>query len=76
MSYVTSWERRGERKGIRKGRLEDKREVLIRLLSRKFQLDECDHERIHHCNKVTLLDAALDTVIDAEAKEEVLRHIL
>ena len=83
VSYVTSWERRGERKGIQKGiekgreegRLADKQEVLIRFLSRKFVLDDHEQELILSCDDSEALDAALDTVIEAETKDEVLQKL-
>jgi hypothetical protein len=61
MGYVTSWERiakkegmmkgkkAGKREGIKAGKLEDKRNVLTRLLDRKFSLTAADRKRIARC---------------------------
>ena len=87
MPYVTSWERMGIEKGIeqgiekgkkegeRIGRLEDKQEVLIRLLNRKFGLTEGEHDRIESIADPEKLDTALDVILSATTKEEVLAKL-
>ncbi len=68
MPYVTSW----ERMGIEKGELRDKHAVLKRLLDRKFGLETGDAELIESVTDPDRLDAALDAIIDAAWREEVL----
>ena len=54
------------------GRLQDKQQVLVRQLSRKFALTDADRRRIEETENTELLDAALDEVVTAESKEQVL----
>jgi hypothetical protein len=79
MSYVTSWERRGIRKGkregLRKGRLEEKKEVLIHQISTKFSITDPESNTIRTCEDLQKLDAALDAILFAETKEEVLKEL-
>jgi hypothetical protein len=83
MPYVTSWERMGIEKGIEKGkkegeqigRLEDKQEVLIRLLKRKFGLTADEHDSIQSTKDLDKLDSALDIILSANTKEEVLKKL-
>ncbi len=83
MPYVTSWERMGIEKGIEKGkkegeqigRLEDKQEVLIRLLKRKFGLTADERDRIQSTKDLEKLDSALDVILSANTKEEVLTKL-
>jgi len=76
MAYVTSWERmaekRGIEQGIQKGELIDKQQVLIRQTDRKFGLAGEEKDRIGSCKDAGKLDAALDCILSAESKDEVL----
>ena len=54
------------------GRLQDKQQVLVRQLLRKFALTDADRRRIEETENTELLDAALDEVVTAESKEQVL----
>ena len=76
MPYVTSWERIAEEKGkpiwINEGKLEDKREVLARQLDKKFNLTDEERELISKHNDPQQLDEALDAIVFAQTKEEVL----
>ena len=65
MSYVTSWERIGMKKG--------KQEDLIRLLDKKFTLTEEEQEIIKNSMDVNKLNAAIDVILFAQTKEEVLK---
>ena len=69
--YVTSWERRG----IKKGKLADKQEVLARLLSKKFGLVTEERELIAATDNPQKLNKALDAIVFAETKEEVLQAL-
>jgi hypothetical protein len=83
MPYVTSWERMGIEKGIKKGkkegekigRLDEKQEVLIRLLNRKFGLTSQERDRVRTTADPDKLDAALDLILSATTKEEVLAKL-
>jgi hypothetical protein len=79
MSYVTSWERIARKDGIIEGKIEgkieDKREVLIRQLDKKFRLAPGEKSRIEASVDPDKLDKALDAILFAETKEEVLREL-
>jgi len=76
MAYVTSWERRAEKRGreegIQQGELLEKQHVLIRQADTKFGLTEEEKDKIRACKDADKLDAALDTVLTATVKNEVL----
>lgn len=88
MPYMTRWEREGLKKGrregiregIREGRvagfneglLKEKRGVLTRQLDKKFGLKEEEKELISECEDMEALDAALDAILFAQSKENVL----
>ena len=71
MAYVTSWERRGQREG----QLQGKREILMRLLSRKFSLGTEEKQKILQEESLAKLDRALDQIITAATKEEILKEL-
>lgn len=85
MPYMTRWEREGLKKGIKEGRREgrltgfneglikEKRGVLTRLLDKKFGLFEEEKALIAECGDLEALDAALDVILFAQGKEEVLQ---
>ncbi|MDA3948624.1 MAG: hypothetical protein PF508_05295 [Spirochaeta sp.] len=91
MPYVTSWERIGIEKGLERGReqgleqgreqgmqlgeLREKHAVLKRQFDRKFGLLPEDAELIDATDAPERLDAALDAIIDASERDEVLRHL-
>ena len=87
MPYVTSWERMGIEKGIEQGiekgkkegeqigRLEEKQEVLMRQLERKFCLTSKERDRIRSTIDAEKLDSALDVILSANTKEEVLAKL-
>jgi len=61
--------------GKEEGRLRDKREVLVRLLSRKFAVSAADQRLIEATEDAGLLDEALDELVVAESKETVLAKL-
>ena len=75
VAYVTSWERIGEARGEARGILKEKREILERLVSKKFGVTAEDSDLIARCDDFVHLDAAVDAVMDANTKEEVLQHL-
>ncbi|MDA3948625.1 MAG: hypothetical protein PF508_05300 [Spirochaeta sp.] len=79
MPYVTSWERIGIEKGLEQGmqlgELRNKHAVLKRLFDRKFGLQAEDAALIDNTDSPERLDAALDAIIDATERGEVLRPL-
>jgi hypothetical protein len=58
---------------MEEGKIEEKQQVLVRLLRKKFGLLEEERVRISAVHDPDILDSALDEIITAERKEEVLR---
>ena len=75
MPYVTCWERMGIEKGLQLGELRDKHTVLKRLFDRKFGLRPEDAGLIDGTDDPDRLDAALDAIIGASERGEVLKHL-
>ena len=73
------WLKKGKNIGLmegkREGLIEDKQEILIRQLSKKFGLDNKEKELIKSIKDKEKLDKALDLILDANNKEEVLNVI-
>ena len=65
----------GLRHGVERGALQRSRDVLIRQLDRKFGLTEAESERIMACADQASLDAALDEILDASSKAQVLEKL-
>ena len=65
----------GRQEGRREGELQDKRAVLLRLLSRKFTVTDEDRGRVLSCDDPEALDAALDEIVTAEEIGSVLARI-
>ncbi len=75
MAYITSWERIGLERGLQKGKLEEKRDILMRQLDKKFSLANEERKQIEQCEDVDKLDAAIDAFVFAETKTEVLQQL-
>lgn len=60
-----------EKRGIQKGR----HDTLIRQLDKKFGISEKEKELIRHCYELEKVENALDEILDAKTKEEVLKHL-
>jgi hypothetical protein len=65
----------GLERGVEKGSLQHSREVLIRLVHRKFGLTDAERERISACEDQAALDAALDEFALADTKAQVLAKL-
>jgi predicted transposase/invertase (TIGR01784 family) len=63
----------GLEKGIEEGKIQEKQQVLIRLLSKKYSLNEQDKQHISSISDPDKLDLALDEIVVAETKEQVLK---
>ena len=61
------------KQGIEQGELEDKHNVLIRLLELKYNLSEDEKKHILSVTDFNKLDAALDAVVLAKDKENILK---
>ena len=64
-----------ETRGREEGRVTDKQDVLIRQLSRKFDLSNAERQKIRGVEDPDRLDAALDEVVVAETKQAVLEKL-
>ncbi len=65
----------GREQGLQLGELREKHAVLKRQFDRKFGLLPEDAELIDATDAPERLDAALDAIIDASERGEVLRHL-
>jgi len=70
--YISSIERMGIEKGLEQGELLDKQKVLTRLLDRKYGLTEQEKQLIAEQEDAAILDKALDDILFASSKQEVL----
>ena len=61
------------KEGIKEGKIQEKQEVLIRLLERKYSLTEQDRQHISSITDPDKLDRALDEIVVSETKEQVLK---
>jgi predicted transposase YdaD len=75
MSAAETYEKRGEKRGETRGQVQGKQQALARLLERKFGLTEEQRRRIASESDPDKLDAALDALVFAESKDEVLMEI-
>lgn len=75
MRYMTNMERFGREEGMQQGFLLDKQKVLQRLLDKKFGLTDQEKNFISRQFDPDLLDKALDEILFANSKEEVLKHL-
>ncbi len=75
MTYGEMLETKGREEGREEGRVADKQDVLVRLLSRKFDLSDAERESIRSVVDPDRLDAALDELVFAETKRAVLEKL-
>ena len=79
MTYVTSIERLGKeegmQEGLQQGEILEKQNVLRKQLDKKFGLTEKESQIISNQPNPELLDKALDEVLFANSKDEVLKHL-
>ena len=75
MTYGEQLRTEGRHEGREEGRLREKREVLVRLLSRRFAVSAADQRLLEGTEEAGLLDEALDEVVVAESKEAVLAKL-
>jgi hypothetical protein len=64
---------RGKLEGLQQGKLEGRREALLRFIARAgITLTENDHARIHACDDVATLDRWSDNVLGAKTASDIL----
>jgi predicted transposase YdaD len=73
MTIAEKLRKEGMEKGIEEGKLKDKQQVLIRQLTKKYSLTEQDKQHISSITDPDKLDLALDEIVVAETKEQVLK---
>lgn len=65
----------GMQQGMQQGQISTQKEVLLRLLRKKFTLSEEDSKYIQQVNNLERLNRALDEILVAKSKNDVLRHL-
>lgn len=65
----------GRREGYDEGILKDKQSVLMRLFEKKFSLEVEDEAVINSCKNLEKLDEALEVILFAEKKADVLEKL-
>ncbi len=75
MTAYESIIKEGREQGILQGKLTGEREVLARQMSKKFQLTTADRKVITEAQDLEKLAQALDEIIVADTKEQVLAKL-
>jgi predicted transposase/invertase (TIGR01784 family) len=63
------------KQGMEIGAMRSKREMVSRLVARRFGLEDAERRRIERCDDPDALDAAAEEVVVAETKKEVLSKL-
>ncbi len=66
---------KGMKEGMQQGQISTQKKVLLRLLRKKFTLSEEDSKYIQQVNNLERLNRALDEILVAKSKNDVLRHL-
>ncbi len=74
-SIIEEGREQGILQGILQGKLTGEREVLTRLMAKKFRLDDADRKLISEAQDLEKLAQALDEIIVADTKEQVLSKL-
>ena len=72
-TIVDKWIEKGMEKGIEKGELNEKRSILTKLMVKKFTLTDEERALINQVEDFEKLDRALDVILSAENKQQVLQ---
>ena len=75
MTLVDKWLNEGRTQGRTEGTLNDRREVLIRQPAKKFGLNDEERRLIEGCEDLDRLASALDEILFAETKRQVLAKL-
>ena len=73
MPYITDLEKDAMGQGFINGQITDKQEILIKLMNKKFKLTKKEHDIISNEFNPEILDKALDEIIPADTKDDVLK---
>jgi len=73
--YRNEGRTQGRSEGHSEGVLNDRHEMLIRLLTKKFGLTDEERALIESCDDLDRLAAAIDAFVDADSKEHVLAKL-
>ncbi len=65
----------GKKEGIEEGELKTQQNVLIKLIEKKFGINENEIKIIQTIGDLTILDKALEYILFADEKEEVLKYL-
>lgn len=71
MTIAEKWKSEGRTEG----ELNDRRELLSRLLSKRFGLLGKERDLVNGCNDLNRLTEAIDAFVDASSKEKVLAKL-
>ena len=71
MTIADKYRNEGHTEGV----LNDRRQVLVRLLTKKFDLTADERRLIEQCDNLDRLAAALDAILEVDSKEEVLAQL-
>jgi hypothetical protein len=73
MTIAEKLRKEGMEKGIEEGKIQEKQQVLIRQLTKKYSLTLQDKQHISSITDPDKLNLALDEIVVAETKEQVLK---
>mgnify|MGYP006307240551 CR=1 FL=1 len=65
----------GMQLGMQQGQISNLKKILLRLLNKKFTLSEQDSNYIQSVDDLERLNRALDEILVAKSKKDVLRHL-
>ena len=71
MTIADKYRNEGHTEGV----LNDRREMLVRLLTKKFGLTNEERRLIQNCDDLDRLAAAIDEILGADSKEQVLAEL-
>ena len=75
MTFAEAKVQEGREKGRQEGKLKEKREILKRQLGKKFGLSIEETAKIDRIEDLQALDAALEEILDAGEKRQVLEKL-
>lgn len=75
MTAAESLRKEGRKKGLQEGRQQGQREALVRLMTKKFGMSDAERKLVETVGDMDRLAAALDEIIVAKTKEEVLARL-
>ena len=64
---------KGKQIGINEGIIKGKQEDLIKQINKKYGITSKEAEQIRKCKEIKKLDKAIEKIIEADKKEEILK---